>query len=98
VMWHLRRFVRVIGCVNFFVICISPLICDSLVAQALKIIKKLMECFPIKRAPLRVRITAPKPKFAGLMEKVVEWNAIVISKDESGNPPSVVSLLNLLPT
>jgi ribosome maturation protein SDO1 len=47
---------------------------------------------------LRVRITAPKPKFAGLMEKVVEWNAIVISKDESGNPPSVVSLLNLLPT
>jgi ribosome maturation protein SDO1 len=58
--------------------------------QALKIIKKLMECFPIKRAPLRVRFTAPKPKFAGLMEKVVEWNAIVISKDESGNPPSVV--------
>ncbi|KAK3120817.1 hypothetical protein QOZ80_8BG0642140 [Eleusine coracana subsp. coracana] len=58
--------------------------------QALKVIKKLMERFPIKRAPLRVRLTAPKPKFAGLMDKVVEWNAIVISKDESGNPPSVV--------
>ncbi|GJN12635.1 hypothetical protein PR202_ga30930 [Eleusine coracana subsp. coracana] len=58
--------------------------------QALKVIKKLMERFPIKRAPLRVRLTAPKPKFAGLMDKVVEWNAIVISKDESGNPPSIV--------
>jgi ribosome maturation protein SDO1 len=58
--------------------------------QALKVIKKLMECFPIKRAPLRVRFTAPKPKFPGLMEKVIEWNAIVISKDESVNPPSVV--------
>ncbi|WVZ95532.1 hypothetical protein U9M48_041285 [Paspalum notatum var. saurae] len=58
--------------------------------QALKVIKKLIEHFPIKRAPLRVRFTAPKPNFAGLMEKVAEWNAAIISKDESGTQPSVV--------
>lgn len=68
----------------------------SMVLQALKVIKKLMENFPIKRAPLRVRFTAPKPSFAGLMEKVAEWNATVISKDESGTQPSIVSLLILL--
>ncbi|WVZ81553.1 hypothetical protein U9M48_028916 [Paspalum notatum var. saurae] len=38
--------------------------------QALKVIKKLILHFPIKRAPLRVRFTAPKPNFAGLMEKI----------------------------
>nr|CAB3479667.1 unnamed protein product [Digitaria exilis] len=57
--------------------------------QALKVIKKLMENFPIKRAPPRVRFTAPKPSFAGLMEKVAEWNATFISKDESGTQPSI---------
>lgn len=58
--------------------------------QALRVIKKLTEHFPIKRAPLRVRFTAPKSKLAGLMEKLDEWNASVISKDESGNQPSIV--------
>ncbi|BAF22712.1 uncharacterized protein [Oryza sativa Japonica Group] len=58
--------------------------------QALKVIKKLTEHFPIKRAPLRVRFTAPKSKFASLTEKLEEWNANVISKDESGSQPSVV--------
>ncbi|KAF8712610.1 hypothetical protein HU200_028366 [Digitaria exilis] len=57
---------------------------------ALKVIKKLMENFPIKRAPLRVRFTAPKPSFAGLMEKVAEWNATIISKDLSGTQASIV--------
>uniref|UniRef100_A0A0D9X3L1 Ribosome maturation protein SDO1/SBDS central domain-containing protein n=1 Tax=Leersia perrieri TaxID=77586 RepID=A0A0D9X3L1_9ORYZ len=57
--------------------------------QALKVIKKLMEHFPIKRAALRMRFTAPKSKFA---EQIEEWNANVISKDESGSQPSVVSL------
>jgi len=65
----------------------------SLVLQALKVIKKLIEHFPIKRAPLRVRFTAPKLNFTGLMEKIAEWNATVISKDESGTQPSIVSLL-----
>ena len=60
--------------------------------QALKVIKKLIDHFPIKRAPLRVRFTAPKSNFAGLMEKVAEWNATVISKDESGTQPSIVSI------
>ncbi|TVU40769.1 hypothetical protein EJB05_14245 [Eragrostis curvula] len=32
-------------------------------------IKKLMKRFSIKCAPLRVRFAAPKPKFAGLMER-----------------------------
>lgn len=58
--------------------------------QALKVIKKLIEHFPIKRAPLTVRFTAPKSNLAGLMEKLDEWNAIVISKDESGSQSSLV--------
>lgn len=64
----------------------------SVVLQSLKVIKKLIEHFPIKRAPLSVRFTAPKPNFAGLMEKVAEWNATVVSKDESGAQPSIVSI------
>jgi ribosome maturation protein SDO1 len=64
---------------------------DFFIVQALKVIKKLTEHFPIKRAPLRVRFTAPKSKFASLTEKLEEWNANVISKDESGSQPSVVS-------
>jgi ribosome maturation protein SDO1 len=62
--------------------------------QALKVIKKLIEHFPIKRAPLTVRFTAPKSNLAGLMEKLDEWNAIVISKDESGSQSSLVSLID----
>jgi len=58
--------------------------------QALRVIKKLIEHFPIKRAPLTVRFTAPKSNLSGLMEKLDEWNAIVISKDESGNQSSLV--------
>jgi hypothetical protein len=42
-----------------------------------------------------VRFTAPKLNFTGLMEKVAEWNTTVISKDESGTQPSIVSLLIL---
>lgn len=66
-----------------------------MVLQALKVIKKLTEHFPIKRAPLRVWFIAPKPNFAGLMEKVAEWNATVISKDESSTQPSIVSINSL---
>lgn len=58
--------------------------------QALRVIKKLIEHFPIKRAPLTVRFTAPKSKLGGLMEKLEEWSAIVLSKDESGNQSSLV--------
>jgi len=58
--------------------------------QALKVIKKLTEHFPIKRAPLRVRFTAPKPNFPGLMEKIGGWNATIISKDELSTQPSIV--------
>jgi len=32
--------------------------------------------------------------FAFLMEKVAEWNATVISKDESGTQPSIVSIFS----
>jgi hypothetical protein len=67
----------------------------SEILQALKVIKKLIEQFPIKRAPLTVRFTAPKSNLAGLMEKLDEWNAIVISKDESANQSSLVSLNRL---
>ncbi|KAL5231157.1 hypothetical protein ABZP36_029933 [Zizania latifolia] len=58
--------------------------------QALRVIKKLIEHFPIKRAPLRVRFTAPNSKFASLTENLDEWNANVISKDEFGSITSVV--------
>ncbi|KAL5659795.1 hypothetical protein ACJX0J_026920, partial [Zea mays] len=57
--------------------------------QALKVIKKLTEHFPIKRAPLRVRFTAPKPNFPGLTEKIGGWNATIISKDELSTQPSI---------
>jgi hypothetical protein len=42
-----------------------------------------------------VRFTAPKSNFAGLIEKVAEWNATVISKDESGTQPSIVSIFSV---
>ncbi|CAL5040482.1 unnamed protein product [Urochloa decumbens] len=50
--------------------------------QALKVIKKLIEHFPIKRAPLRVRFTAPKPNFTGLMEKVCEIEPSILHSCE----------------
>lgn len=60
--------------------------------QALEVIRELQKHFPIKRSPMRVRVTVPGQKFSSLSEKFNEWNASMVSKDESGSQLSVVSL------
>ncbi|XVF39152.1 hypothetical protein PTKIN_Ptkin01aG0013000 [Pterospermum kingtungense] len=58
--------------------------------QALEVIRELQKHFPIKRSPMRLRLTVPGQNFHTLCEKLNEWNATVVSKDESGSQPSVI--------
>ncbi|KAF8411700.1 hypothetical protein HHK36_004258 [Tetracentron sinense] len=58
--------------------------------QALEVIRELQKHFPIKRSPMRVRLTLPEKSFSSLMEKLSSWSASVVSKDESGSQLSVV--------
>eukprot|EP00262_Sarcandra_glabra_P003755 TRINITY_DN14538_c2_g2_i2.p1 TRINITY_DN14538_c2_g2~~TRINITY_DN14538_c2_g2_i2.p1 ORF type:complete len:358 (-),score=60.39 TRINITY_DN14538_c2_g2_i2:367-1440(-) len=58
--------------------------------QALEVIHELQKQFPIKRSPMRLRLIVSEKHFSSLMEKLNAWNANIISKDESGNQPSVV--------
>ncbi|KAI3972256.1 hypothetical protein MKW92_016491 [Papaver armeniacum] len=58
--------------------------------QALEVIRELQKRFPIKRAPMRLRLIVPEESSPSLMEKLNEWNAEVVSKDESGNQLSLV--------
>ncbi|KAI3875348.1 hypothetical protein MKX03_027442 [Papaver bracteatum] len=58
--------------------------------QALEVIRELQKRFPIKRAPMRLRVIVPEESSSSLMEKLNEWNAEVVSKDESGNQLSLV--------
>lgn len=60
--------------------------------QALEVIHELQKLFPIKRSPMRLRLTVPEPQFSSLMEKLNAWNANIVSKDQSGNQISVVSM------
>ncbi|XP_076891208.1 uncharacterized protein LOC143542526 [Bidens hawaiensis] len=62
--------------------------------QALDVIRELQKHFPIKRSPMRLRLTLPQDKFDSLTEKLNEWKAIILSKDESGNQLSVVCEIN----
>lgn len=65
--------------------------------QALEVIRELQKHFPIKRAPMRLRFMVPPgPNFTSLLEKLDTWNAVIVSKDESGTQFSAVSLLILL--
>lgn len=58
--------------------------------QALEVIRELQKHFPIKRSPMRVRLTMPGQN-SSVSEKLSEWHASIISKEESGNQLSIVS-------
>ncbi|KAJ6818713.1 ribosome maturation protein SBDS [Iris pallida] len=58
--------------------------------QALEVIRKLQEHFPIKRAPLTLRFMVPEKNLSFLMEKLSCWDASILSKDESGDHVSVI--------
>lgn len=80
---------------------VSPLwfildLLKSFVWKALEVIRELQKHFPIKRSPMRLRLTVPEKHFHSLMEKLNDWSASIISKDEAGSLPSVVSFLFLL--
>lgn len=53
--------------------------------QALEVIHELQKHFPIKRSPMRLKLTVPEQDFSSLSEKLNTWNAIIVSKDGSGN-------------
>ncbi|CAN8302663.1 unnamed protein product [Cochlearia groenlandica] len=58
--------------------------------QALDVIRELQKHFPIKRSPMRLRLTVPLQSFPPLLEKIKEWDGSVVSKDESGTQMSTV--------
>ncbi|KAF9600999.1 hypothetical protein IFM89_014984 [Coptis chinensis] len=58
--------------------------------QALEVIRELQKQFPIKRAPMRLRLIIPQEKFTLLSEKLNAWKTNIVSKDESGEHLSVV--------
>ncbi|KAK3230499.1 hypothetical protein Dsin_002380 [Dipteronia sinensis] len=58
--------------------------------QALEVIRELQKNFPIKRSPMRIRLTVPEQNSSSLMEKLNAWNAKIVSKDESGSQISVI--------
>ncbi|KAL8171941.1 hypothetical protein V2J09_023745 [Rumex salicifolius] len=58
--------------------------------QALEVIRELQKLYPIKRCPMRVRLTVPQQNYSTLSEKLSSWNANLVSKDESGNQLSLI--------
>lgn len=59
--------------------------------QALQVIRELQKHYPIKRSPMRVRLTVPEQNYSSLLEKLNQWNASIVTKEGSGNQQSVVS-------
>ncbi|KAK1404025.1 C2H2-type domain-containing protein [Heracleum sosnowskyi] len=58
--------------------------------QALEVIRELQKSFPIKRSPMRLRLTVPGQAFSSVSEKLNEWKSSIVSKEESGNQLSVI--------
>lgn len=58
--------------------------------QALDVIRELQKHYPIKRSPMRLRLTLPQQNFASLAGKLNEWNSTIVSKDESGSQLSII--------
>ncbi|GMH00882.1 hypothetical protein Nepgr_002721 [Nepenthes gracilis] len=58
--------------------------------QALDVIHELQKHFPIKRSPMRLRLTLPGQNLSPLLEKLNIWNANIMSKDESPSQLSVI--------
>ncbi|OMO95029.1 Ribosome maturation protein SBDS [Corchorus capsularis] len=65
----------------FFLISFSSLFFSA----ALEVIRELQKNFPIKRSPMRLRLNVPGENFHALSEKLNEWSATIVSKDESGS-------------
>lgn len=62
--------------------------------QALEVIHELQKHFPVKRSPMRLRLTIAEPKFSTLVEKLNIWNGTIVSKDQSGSQLSVICELD----
>ncbi|KAL6522147.1 hypothetical protein OROMI_032024 [Orobanche minor] len=58
--------------------------------QALEVIRELQKHFPIKRSPMRLRLTVPGENILALIEKLNGWNSTIVSRDESGIKLSVI--------
>ncbi|KAF4349077.1 hypothetical protein G4B88_029046, partial [Cannabis sativa] len=50
--------------------------------RAQEVIHELQKCFPIKRSPMKLRLSVPEQGLSTLMEKLNSWNAKLISKDD----------------
>lgn len=53
--------------------------------------RELQKHFPIKRAPMRLRLIVPQQNISSLSEKLNGWGAKIVSRDESGSQISIVS-------
>ncbi|XP_021747162.1 ribosome maturation protein SBDS-like [Chenopodium quinoa] len=62
--------------------------------QALEVIRQLQQKFPIKRSPMRLRITVSPESFPSIKEKLETGHGDIVSKEESGNQLSVVCELD----
>ncbi|KAK9049265.1 hypothetical protein SSX86_031768 [Deinandra increscens subsp. villosa] len=60
--------------------------------QALDVIRELEKHFPIKRSPMRLRLTLPQNNYDSLAGKLSEWKTTIVSKDESGSQLSVAKV------
>ncbi|XP_056686389.1 uncharacterized protein [Spinacia oleracea] len=57
--------------------------------QALDVIHRLVKKFPIKRSPMRLRLTVGEKNFSTILEKLGTWNGEIVTMDESGTQFSV---------
>ncbi|KAK2974539.1 hypothetical protein RJ640_007383 [Escallonia rubra] len=62
--------------------------------QALEVIRELQKHFPIKRSPMKLRLTMPDQNNSSVFAKLSEWHASVVSKEESASQLSVVCELD----
>ncbi|CAA2975824.1 ribosome maturation SBDS [Olea europaea subsp. europaea] len=62
--------------------------------QALDVIRELQKHFPIKRSPMRLRLTVPEQNTSSLFEKINNWNASISSREESGSQLSLICELD----
>lgn len=53
-------------------------------------IRELQKKFPIKRSPMRLRLTVTGQAASSVFEKLNEWKSCIVSKEESGDQLSVV--------
>lgn len=57
--------------------------------QALEVMRELQKHFPIKRAPMRLRLIVPQQNISSLSEKLNGWDAKIVSRDESESHISI---------